>query len=329
MQINKAEHGHAFPVPLLETLLDRLGSAIEPIRKVDILDPDDHSNDRLEVVFRNGRKLVVKRGRYDWVKTRFNSSRMASHHLRMVGDVIAPEHLELPLEMEGHPVLAYWWIELPTLRELWDDIPSDQVPGVMRSWGRLIRKIHDVRIPGYGCLPELDRENSDLGGFLERDVVKRLLPAVRWEWKEGTGAVEQLARQIPAVCERVTESKGVLVHNDLHMANILCDFVDGEIRCVGILDLEASMSAPPEADIASAEVLQGPCFFHPLPAECLRWIREGYGNALDPFVASWFRVYHLANLGFYSGLIGLDEHARTVAQAACAEASCLGTDLAE
>jgi hypothetical protein len=364
MQINSAQEDHGFPVPLLETLLDRLIPAVGPITKVDILDPDEHSNDRLEVLFRNGRKLVVKRGRYDWMAPRFQASRMAGTLLRREAEVIAPEHLNLPLEVEGHPVLAYWWIELPTLRELWDDLPQDGIPGVMRSWGRLIRKIHGVQLPGYGCLPDLPRLESGLAtglegamerpeledsvierstrdgprpaksspigdhgvglaGFLQRDVVKRLLPAVRWEWKEGAPSVERLAAFIPRVCERVTDEQGVLVHNDLHMANILCDVENGNVECVGILDLEACIAAPPEADLASAEVLQGPCFFHPLPSECLEWIREGYADALDPVVSAWFRLYHLANLGFYSALIGYHEHADAIAAAASAEARCL------
>lgn len=324
MQINQTHVGHGFPASLLEILIERLTTSVGPISKVDILDPDEHSNDRLEVLFRHGRKLVVKRGRYDWVGTRFDSSRMAGRRLLAGGDVIAPQHLDLPIVIDGHPLLAYWWIELPTLRELWDDgLREDQVPEVMRSWGTLIRKIHGVRIPGYGCLPDLEREPSDLEGFLQRDVVERLMPAVRWEWEEGTRAVERLAKLIPAVCARVEEQHGVLVHNDLHMANILCDTSGGEIRCVGILDLEACISGPPEADLASADVLQGPCFFHPIAEDCLRWIREGYGDDLDPFVTAWFRVYHLCNLGFYSGMIGYEEHAHTVAVAACAEARCL------
>ena len=35
------------------------------------------------------------------------------------------------------PLLAYGWIEFPTLRELWDELPREQAQEVMRSWGRL------------------------------------------------------------------------------------------------------------------------------------------------------------------------------------------------
>lgn len=329
MEINQAQAGHGFPVALLETLLDRLANHAGPITKVDILDPDEHSNDRLEVLFRDGRKLVVKRGRYDWVGDRFDASRMAGRLLGRSGEVIAPAHLDLPLVMEGEPILAYWWIDLPTLRELWNDLPRDAVPNVMRSWGRLIRKIHEVRIAGYGCLPELEERKWGLADFLRHDVGERLLPGIQGEWSDAARAAERLVDMIPAVCARVEAEEGVLVHNDLHMANVLCDVTDDGYECVGILDLEASMSCPPEADLASAEVLQGPCFFHPLADDCLRWVREGYGDSLDPIVASFFRAYHLLNLGFYSALIGNDEHAAVVAEGARTEVDCLGTDLAE
>lgn len=334
MKINEAQNGDGFPVPVLEALIDHLATDVGPITKVDILDPDEHSNDRLEVLFRSGRKLVVKRGRYDWVRDRFQASRMASRLLRAGEEVVSPHHLELPLEIEGEPVLAYWWIELPTLRELWDDLPDEAIPRVMRSWGRLIRRIHDVRLPGYGCLPDLDGAgaapaHAGLPEFLQRDIRDRLLPAVWGEWMDGAAAVERLVEFIPDVCRRVADDRGVLVHSDLHMANVLCDVENGEIECVGILDLEACFAGPPEADLASAEVLQGPCFFHPLPDDCLLCVREGYGDSLDPVVSNFFRVYHLANLGFYSALIGYDEHAGVVAEALRREATCLGTDLAD
>lgn len=124
--------------------------------------------------------------------------------------------LPLPDGLDERPVEAYWRISLPTLEELWPGLSPAEREGALRSLGGLIRRVHDVRLPGHG-----------------------------------------------------------------------------------------------------------PLFCHPLPEGWARWLREGYGSEPEPFALAFYRAYHLANLGYYSALVGHGEHAREVARALDAEVRAL------
>ena len=121
------------------------------------------------------------------------------------------------------------------------------------------------------------------------------------------------------------EEEGTLIHGDLHAGNVLCETEGERIRCVGLLDLETAFAGPPEADLANAEVLHGPLFTQPLPEPWFEHLRAGYGDSLDPLVLAFFRIYHLANMGFYSAFIGDAWHAETVARGAQLEWEALQT----
>lgn len=281
-----------------------------------------HSNDVVEIRLTNGRTLMVKRGRHPWTAERFRTSRAASNLLRERSDVIVPAPLDLPGREDGEAVEAYWRIQLPTLEELWPDLSPEERAEALRSWGSMARRVHDVALLGHGSLRTATTEPRSLADHLTADLEDRLLPAVVHTWPAGVDSLVDLVATIPTLAGRCAAG-GVLVHNDLHMGNVLCEITDGRVRCVGLLDLETAVAAPPEADLAIAQVQHGATSVQPLHEGWFASLLQGYGAEPDPFVLAFFRGYHLANLGFYAALVGHAEHAARVAAALAEEVSFL------
>jgi aminoglycoside phosphotransferase (APT) family kinase protein len=313
--------------PLSGTLIDTVLSAVAPggrcERPAEVRYRDQHSNDVAEVVLRDGRVLMVKRGRYDWTANRFRTSRIACRLVQARTSVVVPLPLDIPARLHDHPLEAYWRVELPTLQELWPGMRSAAQRRALRSWGELLAEIHAVELSGHGPLHEAHSGSCSLSGFLQRDLGERLLPAVQGCWSAGTELVEALLRITPAIAGRVADSRATFLHNDVHMGNVLCRVEGDDVRCVGFIDLEAAHAGPPEADLANVEVLHGPLFGQALWPGWFEHLREAYGTQLDHEVLGFYRAYHLINLGFYSALVGHAEHAADVAAAARREVDLL------
>lgn len=301
---------------LVQAVLHNLEAETGGIAPDSVTYRGEHSNDVFEIHFPKDRTMIVKWARFDWGGPRFKASRRASELLREEAGIVAPHHLDLASTLLGRPVLAYWKIPNPTLKELWQDIPDEKRTDVLRSLGRLIRRIHNVRLPGSGLLPDAARPDSSLSDFLRSDLVDRLEPALSEQWPSGLSLVQELVEATPEVAERSAETDSVLVHNDLHMSNILCEVEDDDVRCVGVIDLEAAWAAPAAADLATMEVLQSPPV---APAPHEDWVEavfDGYGKSFDPGLMRFFRSYHLINLGFHAALLGHDHRAEEIGQRA-------------
>ncbi|CAN5372342.1 hypothetical protein BH24GEM3_BH24GEM3_27540 [soil metagenome] len=306
----------SFSSELVGSLLALVAKETDGTEARDVVFRGEHSNDLVEIRYADGRALMVKRGRYDWVAARFETSRVASELMRNRARITAPEPLALPADLDEQPLEAYWRIPLPTLQEVWPRLSADARAEVLRSWGELIRRVHEVKLSGHGALLGAQREPLRLTDFLEGDLAGRLRPAVIGMWPAALGILDQLIEAIPEVAARVREGEGTLIHNDLHMGNVLCSVEGDTARCVGLLDLEAALAGPPEADLANVNVMHGPHFAQPLEGSWFEQLRGGYGVEADPVVFAFFRTFHLLNLGFYSALVGHQEHAQEVADAA-------------
>ena len=315
------------PSRLLTALLRRIAADGPDAGEVAVHYYDMHSNDVAELRLADGRALMVKRGRYLWAAERFATSRIASDLLRTRGGVIVPAPLLLPDGLDERPVEAYWRISLPTLQECWPALSPEERERALRSLGRLIRRVHNVRLPGHGPLQAATSTPVALSDHLHGDLSGRLLPAVAADWPEAVGSLEKLVEAVPALAGRLQECEAAIVHNDLHLGNVLCETGPEGVRCVGLLDLETAGGAPPESDLAVAQVHHGPLFCQPLPEGWFRWLLEGYEADPDPVVLSFYRAYHLANMGYYSALVGHGEHAWEVAQALAAEVEALAEAL--
>lgn len=304
------------PADLLRTLSERplheLGErASHPVRL-----NTEHSNLMAEVHLAPEQVLIVKEPKHypESAAERFRTCRYAAPLLEEAG-VLAPRYLDLPDRPEERPMLAYWRIPLRTMREVWPDLSDRQKTPVLRGYGALIARVHSVRPDGWGALLP-GSGTSTLREFLVADLDWRLRPAVAGEWGAGLETLDRLIAAIPGVAE-IGEARGpVLNHNDLHMSNVLCDATERVPRCVGLLDLEAAVSMPPELDFARLMVYHGPLFGQPLLGPWFERIWEGYGQPLHPSLLAFFKAYHLLNIGFHMAVNGNGAHATQTLAAA-------------
>lgn len=273
-----------------------------------------HSNDVAELRLDDGRRMMVKRGRYDWAADRFDNSRAASAVLRHRVGLAVPEPLDVPDEMDDHPLEVYWRIELPTLSQVWPELDDHARTRALLSWGAMLRRMHSVQLAAWGPLRG-GRRHETMDRYVGHDLYDRLIPAAWGEWRDAVPALEEHARHLPAVAERTRGREPAMAHGDVHMGNVLCRMDGRRPDCVGLLDLESAVALVPESDLAIAEVLHGPHFEQPIGGDWFEALLEGYGAAPDPLVMGFFRAYHLANLGFFSTLVGDAEHAALVLEA--------------
>lgn len=279
----------------------------------ELVSHDHFSNDHADVKLVDGRRLVVKRGRHPWSAARLRTSRIVAGLLRDRVGIVAPRPLEIPPELDGVPLDAYWRIELPTLAEAWPRLGGGERRSAMRSLGRLVRRIHGVRFAGHGALT--GGTPATLFRVLADELKGRLLPAVSDGWPAGVPLVERLVEDSPEVAGRAGAA-GVLLHGDLHLGNVLCERAEDGARCVGLLDLECAHAGPAESDLARLAVMHTDLFGMELDGPWLEWVLEGYGRTADPVLFGFYSTYHLVELGFYSALVGHDWHADRVAAAA-------------
>lgn len=316
MTVTEAQPGAAaIPKFIVDSLVDLVSDEAAGAEPVEVVFKPAHSNDVVAVRYDDGRTLMIKRGRYDWAEEGFRTSWHAAQLLAADSDILAPRPIPIPEGLDEKPLEAYWRIDLPTLSRLWPDLGPRARTGALRSWGNLARRVHAIRVPGNGPLPKAVRGPSSLGSWLQEDIGGRLLPAVHGTWPMAVPAVERLTEMVPLVDERANGDDGRLIHNDLHMGNVLCRRNGEKVECVGLLDLEDAVGCVAEADLASSQVLHGPLFTMGIRGDWSDELLAGYRKKVDPWLLAFFRAYHLTNLGFYSALIGHHEHSVEVGEA--------------
>ncbi len=277
-----------------------------------------HSNDVGRIELDDGRVLMVKLARFRWAAPGFEAERQAARLLQD-RDVVVPHHLPIPDMVAGRPVLCYWRIELETKASIWPRLNGEAQRRVLRTWGGLLRRVHEVDLDSVGRLGE--GKDEPLEHFLGRDVGHRLGPAVAGEWPAGYDSLKTALATLPELERRVGDQPRVLLHGDPHARNVMC--TGYAATCDGFIDLEGAGGGPREMDLANLVVLHGPHFDQPLPEDWFREVQAGYGLELDPFAMDWFALYHLLNLGFFSAHVGHAEHAAAVAASAADRAESL------
>lgn len=275
-----------------------------------------HSNNIIRLQLNDGRKMIVKQSDYDWAHPRFSSARNASELLQENGTIVSPGHTYIPRNIEQKPTLAYWYLSFPTLHELWPELNSEQKKKSVRSFGRLLRQLHSIELNSFGLLQENSHFEA-LSSYIEDDLQNRLKPTMYAKWPDVVPVVDQLTNLINQVKD--DEKNAVLIHNDMHIGNILCTTEAEEIECIGLLDLEEARGGCRESDIASAMILHQPLFAG--LNNTIDWLQdfsrnliEGYGQKPDPYLLSFFKAYHLLNLGLFSVMTGKQQHANNILQ---------------
>ena len=273
-----------------------------------------HSNTVIRLKLKNGRRIMIKKSQFEWAAPRFQSARQASFLLQDQKDFKVPEHIPISKKATDNPTLAYWYLPYPTLKDLWPNLSFNQRKEATKKLGSMLRRLHNINVDKYGLLHSANTCIS-FYSYMKKELLERLKPTIGAKWSEALWIVNRLVDMLDKLPER--NGKATLVHNDLHLDNILCQVNDGEVECIGLLDLEETIGGVWELDIASAITMH-----HPLFAEengkgdwlddFGKFLQEGYGKKPDPKFLRFFRLYHLVNLGMFSAMSGDDWHAERV-----------------
>jgi len=184
------------------------------------------------------------------------------------------------------------------------DGPPEERAQIWRVVGATMRRIHQVRLPGWvageivgdrvvpfvGTSADSNVNTLTWGHYILDDLPQELaslaqelgLPAV--DTHRVTPMVDVARRHLDALVP-------VLMHNDPRLANILVDRRDGRWQCTGWLDWEFARVGEPSFDLARLDLARSPS--EPaVPAAF--W--AGYGDPPDPLnlavsrlaVALWF-----------------------------------------
>lgn len=314
---SRPRYSYSLPSDFVQWLRETAGGE-KKLKITGTFSPSGFSNNIVWLAFEDGRKVIVKQSQYDWAQPRFESSRKVSQLIRQESAIIAPKHLEIPEEVTESPTIAYWYLPFPTLDELWPELSFEQRKEASQSLGRMLREMHKIKISSYGPLHGNGSYRS-ASSFMHNDLQNRLKPAIADIWPEVLPIINQLTKSARNLADN--NQNTTLVHNDIHLGNVLCEIHNGEVQCVGLLDLEEAGGGIWESDLASAITLHHPLFFS--NGNNGRWLRsfgrniaEGYYKKPSQELLLFFRIYHLVNLGFFSALNEHYEHAQRVAKKA-------------
>ncbi|HEV7275136.1 MAG TPA: aminoglycoside phosphotransferase family protein [Devosiaceae bacterium] len=163
-----------------------------------------------------------------------------------------------------------------------------KIADVYRQMGALLRKLHAVRMPGYGCM---DDSGIVAPAHTNVDFLRRIIGDAfeRFQHFGGDAALAERLRAVVAgrFDEIAMHTAGpVFAHNDLHPGNVLVtQTADGSLVLSGVIDFGNAHAADAVFDLAKALF----CSMHQAP-NCRAPMLEGYGaiDHPDPEGALWY-----------------------------------------
>ncbi len=179
---------------------------------------------------------------------------------------------------------------LPTLRALWPSLTERGRRRVLRSAGALIRRMHQIRLAGFGPLDPRVPEGRPLQWLLADELGVRGFPAMAASCPEALGVVEGLLETIPEVAAR-SRTPPRLTHNGLSAGNLLC--LPGAHTVVGVAGPGCPGGWPIESDLAHIQVADGILAGLGSTGVWFDELLEGYGEPLDEVLLAFFRALHL------------------------------------
>ena len=178
---------------------------------------------------------------------------------------------------------------LPTLRALWPSLTEHGRRRALRSAGALIRRMHQVRLAGFGPLDPRAPEGRPLQWLLAEELGVRGFPAVAAACPGALSVVEGLLETIPEVAARI-QAPARLTHNGLHAGNLLC--LPGAHIVVGVAEPGCPGGWPIESDLAHIQVADGILGGLGARAAWFDELLEGYGELPDEVLLAFFRALH-------------------------------------
>jgi aminoglycoside phosphotransferase (APT) family kinase protein len=177
----------------------------------------------------------------------------------------------------------------------------EQIEIIYNDLGRLMKRIHEVKLEGFGKLIVKDGalrgESNDWAGYW--DSRKKHHDKGLAFLKEKNFASESEIEKIKSIFEEVRSldiGQASLLHRDMHHAHF---FVKGT-DITGVIDLGALMAGDPRLDIAVSLVFQ--------TSEEQEYLRNGYGElARDPVVDKYLLIILVDKVLFRFKDRGLDD----------------------
>ena len=179
------------------------------------------------------------------------------------------------------------------------------VADLYRQMGAMLRKLHTVRVDGYGTFGEEGVVNPAANNA---EFVDRFFTYGVGRFRH-YGGDEALAQQLEAIvadhADVIAHSHGaVFAHDDFQPNNVLAERdANGRLQLTGLLDFGNAKSSDPICDLAKALF----CSEHDAPGSGLA-IREGYGpiEHPDPDAAIWiYLLLHRLTMWWWLRHVGV------------------------
>lgn len=257
-------------------------------REGPLLQPGGEVRAWAELPLDDGRSLLLP-VRGDGSGELWLSAVAASELLRHSG-IVTPQPCPRRAGTAGEP-RVFLRPALPTVAELWPEWRHEARGRALESAGELIRRLHGVRLDGYGPLHPRHPHGRPLQWLLAEELGVRGFPAMAAACPSAVGIVEGLLETMPEVVARVVAPPH-LSHNGLHPRNLLCLSGANGADVVGLGDPGSPGGWPAESDLAHLELALRTW---PGAAEVggFTGVLEGYGRDADPVLLAFFRALHV------------------------------------
>jgi Ser/Thr protein kinase RdoA (MazF antagonist) len=182
---------------------------------------------------------------------------------------------------------------------------APDVGDLYRQMGEMLRKLHSVKVPGYGRFGE--------DGLVDpvatnSEYIRRFF-AYGFDRFRHFGGGEALAQRLETIvaahADVIAGSRGaVFAHDDFQPHNVLAERgADGQLRLTGLLDFGNARASDAVCDLAKALF----CSEHDAPGSG-RFLREGYGPIAhsNPDAAVWiYLLMHRLTMWWWLRHVGV------------------------
>ncbi|MDP4039993.1 MAG: aminoglycoside phosphotransferase family protein [Candidatus Pacearchaeota archaeon] len=208
------------------------------------------------------------------------------------------------------------------LDKIWDNLSSEEKKIIAKKIGKLIKKIHSIKLGKFGRLEENGEIDTDKSFQFKTDgdkkphnqYIREFLIRTLKDFARLIGFEHLDHKKIARWTKFIIENKELydykdqptLIHGDMHLGHLFVEKINGEYEITGVIDVEFAEPEHPEYDFIKLH-RQG--FFN--NSELLNSLKEGYGEINEKLV-EFFRISR--DIGFTQVLLesGANEKAEEV-----------------